>query len=129
MDMLQIVGIGITGAMLSLVLKEYKPVFAVCAGVITAVVIFFAVLSQLSYVLDVVNGLAERLSIDMGYIGIVIKIIGISYLSQFGGAVCRDAGQTAVAQKIELAGKIMVVAVSVPVLTAVLNLLLGILPD
>ncbi|MBE7022791.1 MAG: stage III sporulation protein AD [Ruminococcaceae bacterium] len=128
MDIIKIIGIGIVGAVLSLIVKEYKPVFSVCIGVLTATVIFFLILSQLSYALDVVGMLASRLSIDDVYIKIIIRIIGMAYVSRLGSEVCRDAGQNAVAQKIELAGKIMIVASSIPILTSVLNLLLGILP-
>ena len=129
MDMIQIIAIGISGAVLALVLKEYKPVFSVCVGIITAALIFLLVLSRLRYALEVVQMLADRLSIDMEYISIIIRIIGISYVARLGSEVCRDAGQNAVAQKIEIAGKIMIVAASIPILTSVLNVLLGILPS
>ena len=129
MDMIKIVAIGISGAVLSLVLKEYKPVFSVCVGILTAVLIFLLVLSRISYALEVAGMLADRLSIDTEYIAIIIRIIGISYVARLGSEICRDAGQNAVAQKIDIAGKIMIVAASIPILTSVLNLLLGILPS
>ena len=129
MDMIKIVIMGISGAILSLVLKEYKPVFSVCVGILTAVLIFLLVLSRISYALEVAGMLADRLSIDTEYIATIIRIIGISYVARLGSEICRDAGQNAVAQKIDIAGKIMIVAASIPILTSVLNVLLGILPS
>lgn len=129
MDILQIIGIGLSGAVTALVLKEYKPLFAVCIGMLTAMVIFASLLRYISYVFDAVHMIAARLSVNNSYITVLIRIIGIAYLSRFGSEICRDAGQNVIAQKIELAGKIMIVVTSMPILTAVLNLLVGILPS
>lgn len=129
MDILQIIGIGLSGAVTALVLKEYKPLFAVCVGMLTAMVIFASLLRYISYVFDAVHMIAARLSVNDSYITVLIRIIGIAYLSRFGSEICRDAGQNVIAQKIELAGKIMIVVTSMPILTAVLNLLVGILPS
>ena len=129
MDIVKIIGIGITGAVTAILLKEYKPVFAVCAGIMTAAFLFLSVLSEISYILDVISAVSGSLSISTDYIRILVRIIGISYLTHFGCDICRDAGQNAIAQKINLAGKVMIVAASIPVFTAVLNLLLGILPN
>ncbi len=129
MDILQIIGIGLSGAVTALVLKEYKPLFAVCIGMLTAMVIFASLLRYISYVFDAVHMIAARLSVNDSYITVLIRIIGIAYLSRFGSEICRDAGQNVIAQKIELAGKIMIVVTSMPILTAVLNLLVGILPS
>lgn len=129
MDILQIIGIGLSGAVTALVLKEYKPLFAVCIGMLTAMVIFASLLRYISYIFDAVHMIAARLSVNDSYITVLIRIIGIAYLSRFGSEICRDAGQNVIAQKIELAGKIMIVVTSMPILTAVLNLLVGILPS
>ncbi|MBQ4518871.1 MAG: stage III sporulation protein AD [Clostridia bacterium] len=128
MIMFKILGIALAGTVTAIVLKEYKPVFAVGIGCMTAIIIFIMLLEQISYVFDVIHLVASRLSLQDEYIEIIIRIIGIAYLARFGSEICRDAGQNAIAQKIELAGKIIIVVTSIPILTAVLNLLIGILP-
>ncbi len=128
MDMFKILGIGIAGAFSALIVKEHKPALALCIGCATAVTIFLALLAQIGYVIDLVSMLSSRLDVDTEYIGIILRIIGIAYLARFGSALCQDAGQQAISQKIELAGKVMIVVTSIPILTAVLNLLIGILP-
>ncbi len=128
MDMIQIIGIGISGTVAAIILKEYKPAYALCVAAITATVIFFLMLSEISYIFEVIRTISGRIDLDGHYIGTIIRIIGIAYVAQFGTEICRDAGQNTIAQKIELAGKILIVTASIPLLTAVLNLLIGILP-
>ena len=67
------------------------------------------------------SGLMERGGVDLRYFQIVVKIIGISYLAQFGSSICRDSGQSAIAEKIELAGKAAVVSLTLPILIAFLE--------
>ena len=128
MDMIILIGIGVTGAVSAILLKEYKPVYAVCIAIITSVLIFLMTLSEIKYVFSVIDTISQRLSLNSEYIRTIIRIIGFSYLSRFGSEICRDAGQNAIAQKIEFAGKVMIIATSIPILTSVLNLLIGILP-
>lgn len=128
MDMTKLIGIGISGAVAAIILKEYKPAFAVTIGIITSAVIFFFSLSEIRYIFDVIDTISQHLSLDESYIKTIMRIIGISYLTCFGSEICRDAGQNAIAQKIDFAGKVMIIATSIPILTSVLNLLTGILP-
>lgn len=128
MDIIKLIGIGITGAVTAILLKEYKPVYAVCIAIVTTTIIFLMTLSEINHVFTVITTLSQRLSLDSEYIRTIIRIIGFSYLSRFGSEICRDAGQNAIAQKIEFAGKVMIIATSIPILTSVLNLLIGILP-
>ncbi len=126
--MIKLIGIGVTGAVSAILLKEYKPVYAICIAIITSALIFLMTLSEIKYVFSVIDTISQRLSLNSEYIRTIIRIIGFSYLSRFGSEICRDAGQNAIAQKIEFAGKVMIIATSIPILTSVLNLLIGILP-
>ena len=105
MEIVKIIGVGIVGAMAALIVKEYKPSLAIPVSIITAVLLFLMVLSQIGYVFGVINQIAAKLNINTEYILTIIRIIGVAYLSQFGSEVCRDAGQNAVAAKVELAGR------------------------
>ncbi len=129
MEIVKIIGVGIVGAMAALIVKEYKPSLAIPVSIITAVILFLMVLSQIGYVFGVINQIAAKLNINTEYILTIIRIIGVAYLSQFGSEVCRDAGQNAVAAKVELAGKVLIVVMSLPVLITLMNLLIGLLPD
>lgn len=128
MEIIKILGIAIVGAVSALIVKEHKPQFAVIIGIATAVILFLMILSQVEYVLNIVTMTATGLDINTEYVAAIFKMVGISYLSQFGSEICRDAGQNAIAAKVELAGKIMIVALSVPILIELMNLLVSLLP-
>lgn len=128
MEMLKIIGVGITGAVAAITVRQYKPEMAVSIGIATAVILFLMVLSQVGYVIDVIRMTADRLNLNPEYITAILKMIAVAYLAQIGAEICRDAGQNAIAAKIELAGKILIVVLSVPILLSLMNLLIGLLP-
>lgn len=128
MEMVKIIGVGLVGAVAALIVKEYKPQMAVPIGIATAVLLFFMILSQVGYVVDIITMTAARLNLNMEYMTAILRMIAVAYLSQFGAEICRDAGQNAIAAKIELAGKVLIVVLSIPVLLALMNLLIGLLP-
>ena len=78
--------------------------------------------SALTPPLVLINSLILNSSIDSSYIKIILKVIGISYLVEFGKDICKDAGESAIANKIEVAGKIVVVAISVPVVASLIEI-------
>lgn len=128
MDIIKIIGIGIVGTVASMVVKEVKPAAAVGISLATAIVIFTFAVSALSYCIEVIQLICEHVSIESEHIGAVIKMMGIAYLAEFGASVCRDAGEKAIASKIELAGKVIIVTYSIPILVSLLNLLVSIIP-
>lgn len=128
MDIVKIIGIGLLGTVTSLVVKETKPAAAIGISLATVMVIFMYAVSGLSYCVEVIGIISDHLEIEAEHIGTVVKMIGVAYLSEFGAHVCRDASQTAIAAKIELAGKVIIVTYSIPVLVSLLNLLISIIP-
>lgn len=128
MEIVQIVGIGIIATILAVLLKQEKPEISLQISIVTGLLIFIFVISKLSYVVRVLSNLAQRIDIDFIYFSTILKIIGIAYIAEFGAQISRDAGEETIASKIELAGKIIIMALSVPILLAVLDLILKILP-
>ena len=127
MDIFKITALSVCGAVCALILKEYKPPFAICIGIICAVMIFFEVLEQINYIFISASAISSQLSVNPQHMGTVIKITGVSCISRLGTEICRDAGQNAIASNLELAGKIIIVVLSLPVLFSVINLILGLL--
>ena len=121
MDLFQAVSVGMVGAVLALMLKEWKPELSVAVSIATGIFLFFGVFEELREVFSEFSGLMERGGVDLRYFQIVVKIIGISYLAQFGSSICRDSGLSAIAEKIELAGKAAVVSLTLPILIAFLE--------
>ena len=128
MDIVKIIGIGLVGTVSSLVVKQTKPAVSVGITIATVMVIFMYAISGLSYCIEVINVICEHLDIKSEHIGTVIKMIGVAYLAEFGAQVAKDAGENAISAKIELAGKVIIVTYSIPVLISLLNLLISIIP-
>ena len=127
MDIFKITATAVSGAVFSIVLKEYKPWASVCVGIISAMVIFFEVIGGINYIFTTLTTITSKLNLDYKHIETVVKITGVSYIARFGTEICRDSGNSAIASNLEIAGKIIIVVLSMPVLTSVINLLLGLL--
>ena len=128
MDMVQVVGIGMTAVLLILVVKRSHPELAVQITIVVAGIVFFLVLDKLRMIIDLFTEMAKRAGIGEMYLIILLKIIGISYLVEFGAQVCRDAGEGAIASKVELAGKVMILVMAVPIIAFALDTILRLMP-
>lgn len=128
MEIIQIVGIGIIATILSVILRQQKPEFALQVSIVTGLIIFIFVIGKLNYVIEVLNNLAKRVDMDLLYFTTILKVIGVAYIAEFGAQIARDAGEGAIASKVELAGKILIMVLAVPVLTSLLDLIIKIIP-
>ena len=127
MDIFKIAGIGIVGMILTVMLKKYDPALAAVTALGVGLALFFGVLDILEEVLGGFSALIEKSGLDSEYIVMVTKIIGTAYTAQFAAQLCRDAGEGTVAMKIELAGKILILAMTMPILSGFLNICIEIL--
>jgi stage III sporulation protein AD len=128
MEIIQIVGAGFVVMLLILVIKQQRPEFAVMLSLTLAVVIFLMVLTKIEIVLTLFRDLADKANISQIYLNTVLKIIGVAYVTEFGAQVCRDAGEGAVAGKIEFAGKILIMVMAIPIIALVLDTIIKLLP-
>jgi len=124
---MQIVAVGIIAGVMSLAIKKQAPEIALLISIAAAVLIFFMILPKLSAVFGVLGTVADRIRGDMGFIGTLLQITGIAYIAEFGSQICKDAGEGAIATKIELAGKVLIMAASTPIIMALLNLVTQVL--
>ncbi|MDD4571848.1 MAG: stage III sporulation protein AD [Clostridia bacterium] len=126
---LPILGLALTAAILAVFLKQSKmPVLAVLVSVTAGAVILMQLLPRLAQALEIFTLLAEKASLNQVYLGIILKIIAITYIGEFTAQVCRDAGQAAMATKIDLTAKVMIIILAVPVIAAILDGVTQILP-
>lgn len=128
MEIFKIVGLAIIATVLTVVLKNQKPEISLQISVVTGIIIFILIITKLTSVLEVLNMLARKIDIDLVYITTILKIVGIAYVAEFGAQVCRDAGETAIASKVEFAGKILIMVLAIPILIALFNLILELMP-
>ena len=122
MDILQIVCIGIIAVILSATIKAQRPEKALQVNIITGIIIFLVVAVKLSVVIEFIEDFSKKADIDFTYITILLKIAGIAYIAEFGAEVCKDAGESSIASKIELAGKVTIMILSVPIISSLLEM-------
>ncbi len=86
-------------------------------------------LNQIANVFQMLEKIAVNANINIYYVETILKIIGIAYIAEFAAQITKDAGQGAIAAKIELAGKILIMVMAIPVIRVVIETVLSLLPD
>ena len=128
MDIVKIIGVGLTSLIIIIVLKQYKPEFTIYVSVIAGALILFMLFNKLAGIISILTNLSNKIGIKNEFMKILIKITGIAILTEFAVSICKDSGESAIASKIDLGGKIIIVSISIPIITALLELMLQILP-
>lgn len=121
--MVKVVFIGLTAVFAVLILKVGKPEFGMAVSLCACVLILLFAKENLIKIVGELRQLFRYIKLPEGYLTILLKILGISYLSEFGGALCKDAGQAAIAGQIEIAGKLAILVLSMPVITSLFELI------
>lgn len=116
MDIFKVIGLGLAATFFAVLLKGWRPELAIQISVAASAVIFFLLVPYIKTVIGMFQDISNQIGMDMKYLSIVLKVIGIAYAAQFGAELCRDAGESAVASKIELGGKIIIMTLSMPVM-------------
>jgi len=128
MNIFQIVGLGLICVFLIVVLEEQKSKFGMFITIAFGAMIFIAIFSQLNHILQSFQQFATQIRVNSVYMQTMFKVIGIAYLGEFAAEVCRDCGSNAIASKIELAAKIIILTLAMPVLLAILENILLLMP-
>lgn len=128
MEIAQVVVIGFIATIIVVFLKDHKPEIALQLSLAVGVIIFLFMITRLTVVVQALQEIALKVNIDITYLNIVLKIIGVAYLASFGVEICKDAGQSSIASKIEFAGKIIIISLAIPILMAVMDLVVKIMP-
>ncbi len=128
MEMARIAGLSLTAVVLLLLLRQEKPVMAVLLGIGYSLFLFFQLLQPLQLVVETLTRLAEQAGVKTFFLKNILKIIGIAYLAEFAAVLCADAGEQAVAKKVEFAARILIAVLALPVMTAILETLTSLLP-
>ncbi len=112
----KIIGIALVSVMMAVLLKGYRPEISLAVS-LTAMAVMFAIISPyLKTALNSFINLSEQIGLNMKYMAIIIKVIGIAYITQIGVEICRDAGENALGTKVEICGKIVIIVMSMPVI-------------
>ena len=128
MEVVKIIGIGLIALIIIILLKQYKPEFAIYISLLTGVLILLFVKDELSGIISLLQSFADKVSINSTFLVLLIKITGIAFLSEFAVSICKDSGEAAIASKIEIGTKIIIISMSIPIISSLLEIILSVLP-
>lgn len=127
MMLLKLIGAVFCIVFLIILIKQYKPEFALPLSVCAGAWILYGIIGQVSDLMKNIRKISETVGMNILYSELLFKIIGISYVCEFASAVCKDCGEGAFGVKIDLAGKLIILSSSIPVFTEILKLISAIL--
>ncbi|HWQ79277.1 MAG TPA: stage III sporulation protein AD [Anaerovoracaceae bacterium] len=131
MDIIRIAAIGLCGVAISLIFRRInneKTIFSFFVIIATVIIIFIAVISKLSVVFEFLGEIYNQISYGKNFFPIILKVLAVAYIADFTAQICKDSGESAIAGKVELAGKVMIFYLAVPVMVAVMELINRMLP-
>ncbi|MDD3272213.1 MAG: stage III sporulation protein AD [Syntrophomonadaceae bacterium] len=128
MEIAQIVGLALVTTILLLILRQEKPVLAVLLSIVFSIIIFTLMMGKMASILNVMRELTRRAEVNYFFFATILKILGVAYLGEFAAAICQDAGEQAVAKKVEFASKIIIAVLALPIMIAILESLMQLMP-
>ena len=124
MNIVSVSIIAIITTFLSVVLKKYNPEYSLVISILAGIFIFITVLAKIQPAIDLIKNLIAASNIPSKYLLTLFKAIGICLLSQFAADSCKDAGESALALKVELAAKIAIIIIALPMFEDIINIAL-----
>jgi len=123
MNIIAVVGAGLVAALLSIILKQYKPEFGVYISLVAGIIILLAVIKSLTPVLSMMSELTKTAALESVYSAALLKCLAVCYITQLAADTCKDSGESAIASKIETAGKLAIVIISLPLFKGVVDII------
>jgi stage III sporulation protein AD len=128
MDIIKIIGIGLISVIIIIILKQYKPEFTIYVSICAGALILMLLMTRLSGIINLLTQLSNKVSDTNGFLRVLIKITGIAFLTEFAVSICKDSGESAIASKVDLGGKVVIISMSIPIISELLETILNILP-
>jgi len=127
MELVKVMILGIIISILVVFLKQVKPEYSLLCLIVGSVIILIYIFNYLSQIFDFFSNIVEKTGISYDLFIEMLKIVGIGYVVEFSANVCRDSGNTSIADKVVLAGKIMIFVVSLPIINKLFNMILDLI--
>lgn len=121
MNMVQIGMIGVLGALLAIQFKGGKTEYGIYMSVAVSIVLFLCIVDRLEIFVRTIDEISRYISVDTGYLSTMLKMIGITYISEFSSSICKDTGYQTIAVQIEAFSKLTILAMGMPILLALLE--------
>ena len=123
MNSIQIALLGVVGTLLALQFKSGKSEYGIYVSLAVSLFLFLCMLSRLEIFVQTVKKIADYIKLDAGQMSILLKMAGVTYVAEFASGICKDAGYQNIAVQIEIFTKLTILAIGMPVLLSLLELL------
>ena len=127
MDIFKIILVALIATVMILIIKQTRPELAVMVSVITVIILFLFSIDKIGQVIELLNRLASNVDLPMEFLSIILKIVGIAYITEFGANICKDVGESAIASKVQFAGKCIIIVLGIGIIGNFVDTILGIL--
>ena len=122
-EVIKIVGIGLISLIIIIIIKQYKPDFAVYVSIIAGILIIYLIFNKLEGIIILLKTISNKSGINNEFLELLLKITGISFLAEFTINLCKDSGEGAIASKIEMGTKVIIVSMSIPIISNLLEVI------
>jgi len=127
MEIVRIILVGIITCVASVILKNIKPELSLLVSLSGGIVILIMIINSLTSVISAFSSDVSKTNINTQLFSSILKIVGIGYLTEFGANICQDSGNGSLADKILLAGKVIILCFALPIVNSMLNVVIGLL--
>lgn len=123
MEILKIVALALTGVILAALMKSVNKDISIYIILATVILLFLSIIDRLSEVFLFLSGIYDKVTYGKTFFPVILKVLAVAYITDFTSQLCKDAGEGAIASKVELAGKVIIFYLAIPILTAILDLI------
>ena len=127
-EIIKIVGIGLIALVIAIIIKQYRPEYAIYVSIVAGILILVFTMSKITGIINLLKSISDKTYINKQFFSILLKITGIAIITEFAVSICTDAGEKAIASKIEIGSKVIIIAMSIPIISSLLELIIEILP-
>ena len=123
-ETIKIIGIGFAALFAIIVIKQYKPEFAVYLSIVAGMLILYIIIDKLEGVINLLKSISSKSGVSSEFLELLLKITGIALLTEFAVSICKDAGEGAIATKIEMGSRVIIISMSIPIISNLLEVIL-----
>ncbi len=128
MDIFKIIGVGLITSIAVLIIKQIKPEIAIVVGMAGGIIMILMLVDALTSIVSSFSSILKSSGLSGNVFSAVLKIIGVGYITEFSANLCADSGSTSIADKILLGGKIIILVISMPIISNIIEIISGLLP-
>ena len=122
-SILTVSALGLMGLCLTLILRQYDKELSILISAVISIFLMLFVLEHLRSFLGLIDSYLKKIQGGSLYLSILVKVLLTAYTADFTAQLCKDAGETSIAGKVELAGKIIICILASPIIVSVLEMI------